>query len=239
MKKNIVVLTIITILSGFFFITVYNYQLISNMKSNPQRNSSLVRIIENLETEIEAEQERLNEMRSKIENIEVQLSDEQKNIQSLKNELALQKKEAGLVSLQGTGIKVILDDNKDGLSENPESNPNNYIVHYESLLALVEEIKRAGAEAISINEQRLITNSDIRCVGNVILVNTARIAPPFEISAIGNPLLIEKYIINSSEYDFLLTSEIPISYELFTDDKTITIPSYKSNITFTYTQLAN
>jgi uncharacterized protein YlxW (UPF0749 family) len=238
-KKNIVVLTLITVLSGFFFVSVYNYQLISNIKSNPQRNSSLVRIIENLELEIEADQERLNEMRSKIENMELQLADEQKNIQTLRNELSQQKKAAGLIPLQGTGIKVVLDDNKDGLSENPESNPNNYIVHYESLLALVEEIKRAGAEAISINEQRLITNSDIRCVGNVILVNTTRIAPPFEISAIGNPLLIEKYILNSSEYDFLLSSEIPVSYELFTDENVITVPSYKSNITFSYTQLAN
>lgn len=239
MKKNIAVLTIITVLSGFFFVSVYNYQLISNIKSNPQRNSSLVRIIENLETEIESDQVRLNEMRAKIENIEILLSDEQKAIQTLRNELALQKKAAGLVPLQGPGIKVILDDNKDGLSDNPESNPNNYIVHYESLLALVEEIKRAGAEAISINEQRLITSSDIRCVGNVILVNTARIAPPFEISAIGNPMLIEKYVLNSSEYDFLQSSQIPITYELFTGDQTITVPSYKSNITFTYTQLAN
>ena len=239
MKKSIFKLTIITILSGFFFVSVYNYQLISNIKSNPQKNSSLVRIIENLEEEIVQDQERLNETRARIENIEILISDDQKKIQNLQNELNSQKKAAGLVPLKGIGIKVVLDDNKAGLTDNPEDNPNDYIVHYESLLALVEELKRGGAEAISINEQRLITTSDIRCVGNVILVNTARIAPPFEISAIGNPLLLEKYILNSSEYEFLQTSEIPVTYEVFAEGNTITIPSYKSNITFRHTQLAN
>ncbi len=239
MKKSIFKLTIITILSGFFFVSVYNYQLISNIKSNPQKNSSLVRIIENLEEEIVQDQERLNETRARIENIEILISDDQKKIQNLQNELNSQKKAAGLVPLKGIGIKVVLDDNKAGLTDNPEDNPNDYIVHYESLLALVEELKRGGAEAISINEQRLITTSDIRCVGNVILVNTARIAPPFEISAIGNPLLLEKYILNSGEYEFLQTSEIPVTYEVFAEGNTITIPSYKSNITFRHTQLAN
>ena len=149
------------------------------------------------------------------------------------------KKQLDLFLFKAQELRLYLMIIKMVYRENPESNPNNYIVHYESLLALVEEIKRAGAEAVSINEQRLITNSDIRCVGNVILVNTTRIAPPFEISAIGNPLLIEKYILNSSEYDFLLSSEIPVSYELFTDENVITVPSYKSDITFSYTQLAN
>lgn len=238
MNKNIVTLTLITLLSGFFFVSVYNYQLISDIKSNPQRNSSLVRIIENLEDEISSEQERLTEMREKIAAIEASIANEEKNIQSLRAELSSHRKVAGLVALNGPGIKVVLDDNKEGLSDNPENNPNNYIVHYESLLALVEELKRAGAEAISINEQRLITTSDIRCVGNVVLVNTTRIAPPFEISAIGNPMLLEKYILNSSEYNFLTSSKFPVSYSLF-NENLLTVPSYKSNISFTYTQLAN
>lgn len=239
MKKNIMALTFITILSAFIFVSVYNYQLISNVKSNPQKNSSLARIIENLEAEIAVDQERLDQMMVKINNIETLVSDKEKNIQSFKEELIKQRKAAGLTALKGPGIKVILDDNKDGLGENIDNNPNNYIVHYESLLALVEELKRAGAEAVSINGHRLVTNSDIRCVGNVILVNTGRIAPPFEISAIGNSALLEKYVVNSSEYNFLISSYIPITYQMYTDNNFITVPSYKSNISFAYAEIAN
>lgn len=239
MKKNIITLTLITILSGFFFISIYDFQLISDIKSNPQKNSSLIRIIENLEAEINKEYNRLDEMQSQIENINSQISEREKNIKILRDDLANQKKAAGLTVLKGPGIKIILDDNIEGLGDNPDNNPNNYIVHYESLLALVEDTKRAGAEAISINGHRLITNSDIRCVGNVILVNTRRIAPPFEISAIGNSSLLEKYLVNSSEYNFLVSSNIPITYELYAENKSITVPSYKSDIVFTYAQIAN
>lgn len=239
MKKSILVLTFITLMTGFFFVSVYNFQLISNLKSNPQRNSSLVRIIENLEAEIANDQNTLEELRNRIENYEAALSEGERSIAILRDELYVQKLAAGLVSLEGTGIKVILDDNKNGLSENPEDNPNFYIVHYESLLTLVEELKRAGAEAISINEQRLVTNSDIRCVGNVILVNTARIAPPFEISAIGNPVLLEKYLINSNEYLYLISSQFPINYEIYMEENLLTIPSYKDTIKFNYTKIAN
>ena len=238
MKKNILVLTFITLLSGFFFVSVYNFQLISNLKSNPQRNSSLVRIIENLEAEIANDQKELENLRSSIENYEALLSEGEKNIESLREELAREKAAAGLTALEGTGIKIILDDNKEGISENPEDNPNFYIVHYESLLTLVEELKRAGAEAISINEQRLITNSDIRCVGNVILVNTARIAPPFEISALGNPVLLEKYLINSNDYLYLRSSEFPINYLLYQEEELLSVPSYKDSVKFAYTQIA-
>ena len=110
MKKNIMALTFITILSAFIFVSVYNYQLISNVKSNPQKNSSLARIIENLEAEIAVDQERLDQMMVKINNIETLALDKDKNIQNLKDELLRQRKAAGLTALKGPGIKVILDD---------------------------------------------------------------------------------------------------------------------------------
>lgn len=239
MTKKILSLTLITVLSAFIFFSVYDFQLVSNTKTNPQKNSSLIRIIENLEAELIVDQQRLDQLQIQINDIEALTYNKIENVQNLKNELAKHQKAAGLTALKGSGIKIVLDDNKDGHEENPENNPNNYIVHYESLLALVEELKRAGAEAMSINGHRLITTSDIRCVGNVILINTGRIAPPFEISAIGNPILLEKYIVNSSEYDYLITSLIPISYQLFTDNNVLTVPSYKNNISFTYAQIDN
>lgn len=242
MKKNIFILTLVTILSGFFFFSVYNYQMISNPKSNPQKNNSLIRIIENLREEIKEDEARLEEVKNKIALLEDSSSNNDTAIKNLKAELYKERKAAGLTALRGQGIKISLDDNKEGYQDNPEINPNNYIVHYESLLAFSEELKRAGAEAISINDQRLITNSDIRCVGNVVLVNTVRIAPPFEISAIGHPTLLEKYILNSSEYLFLTSSNFPVTYKLYDDhaeDKEIIIPAYKSEIVFTYAQNIN
>lgn len=59
------------------------------------------------------------------------------------------------------------------------------------MLRVVNELRSAGAEAISLNGQRLIGSSEIRCVGPTVLVNERRLAAPFVISAIGNPQTLE------------------------------------------------
>ena len=53
-------------------------------------------------------------------------------------------------------------------------------------MATVNELRAAGAEAISINGQRIVANTAIRCVGPVTLINTSKVSPPFIIAAIGS-----------------------------------------------------
>ena len=55
---------------------------------------------------------------------------------------------------------------------------------------LVNELKNAGAEAISINDERIISTTSITCDGTVILINGNKISSPFTIKAIGSPALI-------------------------------------------------
>ena len=55
----------------------------------------------------------------------------------------------------------------------------------------LNELCAAGAEAVSINSERIVSTSSIRCVGNTILVNNKRCAPPFEIKAIGDSSTLE------------------------------------------------
>jgi uncharacterized protein YlxW (UPF0749 family) len=139
---------------------------------------------------------------------------------------------AGLTSVIGKGIVITIDDNKDGLKNNPQDDPNKYIIHYEHLLNLVSELKVGNAEAISINGQRLITNTEIRCVGNVILINTTRIAPPFVISAIGSPKHLAEIVLNG-ELDIMKSSNYPIILEEFDE---VIIPAYKSELQFRYAE---
>ena len=64
---------------------------------------------------------------------------------------------------------------------------NDYVVHDEDLRSVVNELYNAGAEAISINGQRLVNTSAITCSGTVITINGIKLNSPFVISAIGNP----------------------------------------------------
>jgi uncharacterized protein YlxW (UPF0749 family) len=88
-------------------------------------------------------------------------------------------------ALQGPGVEVNIKDSAKPIAKGED--PNIAIVHNDDLLRLVNELRTAGAEAIVINDQRMVESSEITCAGTTILVNKSRIAPPFVIRAIGDP----------------------------------------------------
>ncbi len=96
---------------------------------------------------------------------------------------------AGYVPVQGPGLIVTIDDSKRPMK--PGENPNLYLIHDDDILKVINELWAAGAEAISINEQRLVIGSEIRCAGPTLSVNNARYSPPYEIRAIGDPKTLE------------------------------------------------
>ena len=177
LRKWIIPITIVCIISGFLLSFQLKVQA-SNTDINPlgQKNLNLVTIIKDLESEIKNLENHIEKVRNDLNTLRDQESTGQ--LQELQNQLKQLKLRAGLTPVIGNGIIITLDDNKAGLEANPKDDPNKYIVHYEHILNLVSELKVAGAEAISVNGQRIVTTSEIRCVGNVILINTTRIAPP-------------------------------------------------------------
>ena len=88
-------------------------------------------------------------------------------------------------AVAGPGVEVTIDDSAKPLAKG--ENPNIAIVHNEDLLKIVNELRAAGAEALSVNDQRLVEASEISCAGPTILVNKTRVVPPFVIAAIGDP----------------------------------------------------
>jgi len=106
------------------------------------------------------------------------------DVSGLQEELQKANMFAGLAPVKGPGIVVTLDDSL--RSPKAGEDPNNLLVHDTDILMVVNELKASGAEAISINGERVIAMSEIRCAGTTILVNSNKIAAPFVITAIGD-----------------------------------------------------
>lgn len=87
-------------------------------------------------------------------------------------------------AMEGPGLEVQIADSTKPLSKG--ENPNIAIVHNEDLLKIVNELRASGAEALSLNDQRLVETSEVSCAGPTILVNKSRLVPPFIIRAIGD-----------------------------------------------------
>ena len=92
---------------------------------------------------------------------------------------------AGTTDVEGAGIEVVLDDSN--IPKKANENPNLYIIHDEDLLRVLNELRAAGAAAISLNDQRIVAMSEVRCAGPTVSVNNVRSAPPYVIKAIGAP----------------------------------------------------
>ena len=98
----------------------------------------------------------------------------------------------GLTDVTGKGIVITLKDNNSVKKSNisPLDNIELYLVHAGDLVEVVNALKNAGAEAISINGQRITNYTSIYCAGNVVVVNGEKISSPIEIKAIGSPELL-------------------------------------------------
>jgi len=94
---------------------------------------------------------------------------------------------AGLTSLKGEGvvIKITEQSNVDKIAADPNALNNDGVVHSDDILKIVNELRAAGAEAVSVNNERLITTSEIINAGNYILINQSKIKSPFIIKAVG------------------------------------------------------
>ena len=142
--------------------------------------------------------QRVDELSVRLRQLEDERNNLKNQLQSLQNansdsdllnELKIQ---AGLVALKGTGVIINLDDSTKEAKSG--ENPNLYLIHDDDLLRVINELRAAGAEAISINGQRLIDTSEIRCAGPTLSVNNVRSAAPYEIHAIGDKKSLENAI---------------------------------------------
>lgn len=133
--------------------------------------------------------EQLNELESRLDSIEQEKADEDFVLKGVVSDLEKYKMAAGVIDVQGSGVIVTVEDPIP--TEEFSDEYSIIMLRYELLLSLVNKMKDAGAEAISINGQRIIATTEISLAGDNVNINTVPTAPPYIIKAIGNPETIE------------------------------------------------
>ncbi|BBX75636.1 DUF881 domain-containing protein [Mycobacterium shinjukuense] len=96
--------------------------------------------------------------------------------------------EANMNPVHGPGLVVRLDDaQRDANGRFPrDASPDDLVVHQQDIDGVLNALRSAGAEAIQMQDQRIIATSVVRCVGNTLLLNGRTYSPPYTITAIGN-----------------------------------------------------
>ena len=151
----------------------------------------------------------------------------------LEEELSRTNKLLGLTELNGSGVIVTLSDNN-GISVNDidaEENINNYLIHDEDIWSVVNELFNAGAEAVSVNGQRIVGTTAITCSGSVITINGVKLNSPFKISAIGNPESLSSIARPGGYVEYIQVSGAVATVE---KSENVTVSKYTGTISSKY-----
>jgi len=104
---------------------------------------------------------------------------------------------AGLSAVEGPGLTVTLDDAPEQMRDAAGTQVADAIVHQQDIQAVVNEMWAAGADAVTIQGQRVISTTGIKCVGNTVLLHGVTYSPPYVISGIGDPDAMKQRLYSS------------------------------------------
>jgi len=215
-KRRNVIFSLVFLVLGFMI--SFSYQLTNKDKEKPTINDSQFKQDLQLRNDLIEQEEKNNKLykelkqsQEKLVDIEKQLSNERESYNTLADDAEKYRLFLGKVTVRGSGLQITLEDG----DYNPEDgNVANYLVHEHHVFKVINELYIAGADAISINGQRLSHNSYILCNGPVIEVDGYQHPAPFVISAIGDSKVLEGAInINGGVKDLLVNDNVKVTIE--------------------------
>ena len=197
---------------------------LNSIQATKSEISAINKEIEELEVMLESKN-------AQIEMLESIASGDENIIDILQAELSKNQLVAGLKKVQGPGIIIKMEDNMSEEAFGQEYNLD--IIHDADVLRIINDLRGAGAEAISINDQRVLSISEIKCGGPIIRINGRSVGTPFYIKAIGEPKLLSAAINAPNTYGYALKTIDQLNIETSIEDNII-IPEYNGRFSFKY-----
>jgi uncharacterized protein YlxW (UPF0749 family) len=159
--------------------------------------------------------------------------DNTKVLQDISKEVNKNSALMGTKEVKGSGILLTLNDASGEFSNTIDNYEWYYrLIHNVDIMYVLNSLRNAGAEAISINDQRVMYNSEVYCYDQFIRVNGVKLPAPYYISAIGNPDVLESYMWSEEGYLSILdTRGIEINLESSDEVK---IPAYVGEVSYKY-----
>lgn len=213
-------------IAAFLLVAMITAQVTTMSKSEAilegKRESELADSLVSLQRDYDELKEKYEESQEIVEEYQTNSATNDSLIASMKSQIDTLGLLAGTTDVQGEGIIITLYD----------GNTSDSLVHDSDLLTVINELRVAGAEAICVNENRIITTSAIRCVGSVVQVNYQKVAAPFVIKAIGNAQYLESAMtIKNGVIDVLNGYGLKVT---LTRESNIAIPKYQGALTFNF-----
>ena len=155
--------------------------------------------------------------------------------------LAALEERAGTQKLKGEAITVTLNDAPPDATAKlpgyPEPQPDYLVIHQQDLQAVVYAMWQGGAEGIQVMDQRLISTSAVRCVGNTLILQGRVYSPPYTITAVGDPEKLRKALASSPAIQnyMVYVNVYGLGWKV-EDEGTTTLPGYSGTVDLHYAE---
>ncbi|MFD9499491.1 DUF881 domain-containing protein [Streptomyces sp. NPDC060035] len=155
-------------------------------------------------------------------------------------ELAALERAAGTKKLTGAAVGVTLNDAPPNATANPgypEPQPNDLVIHQQDLQAVVNALWQGGARGIQVMDQRLISTSAVRCVGNTLILQGRVYSPPYKVTAVGDQEKLKQALNDSAAIQNyqLYVKAYGLGWKVDEHDRT-TLPGYSGTVDLHYAQ---
>ncbi len=143
---------------------------------------------------------------------------------------------AGRTEVEGPSVRVELNDARVANGEVPSgADPDDYVIHQQDVQAVVNALWAGGAEAMMLQDQRVISTSAVRCVGNTLILQGRVYSPPYVITALGDTERLRESLRTDSEVENLRqwSLAIGLGFDIETIGDT-RYPAYSGSIVAAY-----
>jgi uncharacterized protein YlxW (UPF0749 family) len=222
-------------LAGLIFFTSFNTAKGTNIRTD----ASLLKLSDLIQTRSQ-KNGRLNDANGVLRD-EVDALRKEDNTSTGADDEKLTKLEqtAGAQQLKGKAVTVTLNDAPPNATAKlpgyPEPQPDYLVIHQQDLQAVVNALWQGGAQGIKVMDQRLISTSAVRCVGNTLILQGRVYSPPYKITAVGDPGKLQAALTASKaiQHDKVYVDVYGLGWKV-TDDGTVTLPGYSGTVDLHY-----
>jgi uncharacterized protein YlxW (UPF0749 family) len=193
----------------------------------PGRYTDLSSLVSAENREYEQLESRVQELTAQVDRLSGQVgSTETRKLQQQVDQL---REPAGLTPVTGPGLSVTLSDAPEDVINSSTQDIELLIVHQQDIQAVVNAMWAGGAEAVTIQGQRIVTTTGIKCEGNSVMLGGAVYPQPYVIEAIGDPGALEAAVLQDPWVGgFRRDASIPdvsVGFEMSTADQ-LDMPAY-------------
>jgi uncharacterized protein YlxW (UPF0749 family) len=145
---------------------------------------------------------------------------------------------AGLRAVSGPGLRVTLDDAPRDAAVPAQAGPDELVVHQQDVQAVVNALWAGGAEAMMLQDQRVISTSAVRCVGNTLILQGRVYSPPYTVTAIGDVTKLEAALDSSPEISYYLQYVAALRLGWTVEKATdLRFPAYAGSLALNYARV--